>query len=119
MPVELPIEPSNPNQKFSITLAGEEFVLDLHWNARDAAWFMHVYASDGTLIAGGLKLVIGCLIGSRVTSPKFPKGYFVVADLSGQRLDATLDDLGARVGVAFYTYVDVFAIYGKIDGYWK
>ena len=119
MPTELPLEPSNPNQRFSTTLDSEEFVLDVHWNERAAAWFMNIYAVDGTLIAGGLKLVIGTLIGSRATSAKFPKGYFVVADTSGQRKDATLDDLGTRVGVAFYSYVDVFVLYGKVEGYWK
>lgn len=115
--VYLPLAPSNPHYGFSIDLAGVTYNLGLRWNARDSAWYMDVADADGRMVAAGLKLVIGQMVGARhVSVPNFPRGIFIVGDSSGRRLDAGLDDLGARVRVAFYSYTDMVFFFAKVDG---
>lgn len=117
MATELPLTPSVPHYRVAVALAGIDYLLDFRWNARDAAWYMDVFGSDGKIVAAGLKLVIGQMIGARhVGVPKFPRGVFIVGDTSGERRDATLDDLGTRVIVRFYSYTDMVFFQMQIAG---
>jgi hypothetical protein len=104
MSVRLPLVPSLPNYRFGTALAGTQFLIDVRWNARDEAWYMDVLSEDETLIRGGIKIVLGTLLGGRVVNASFPAGVFVAADLTNSGLDADIDALGDRVVVDFYDF---------------
>lgn len=103
MPQQIPLVPTVPNYRVGTTLNGTNVILDIRWNTRDEAWYADISTEDGTVIAYGMKLVLGALIGGRVTSALFPPGYMIVSDLTGSGLDAGIDDMGDRVQVMFYS----------------
>jgi len=109
MPQLLPLIPSVPSYRVATTLAGTQYVLDVRWNGRAAAWYMDLLQEDTTPIALGIKIVLGRFIGIRVTDPAFPPGIIMASDLSGAGIDATLDDIGTRVAVYFYTLEEINA----------
>lgn len=97
----LPFEPSTPNYRVATTLGELVFIFDVRWNTRDAAWYLDIRSVDETLIAAGIKVVLGTLLGKRYTSPLLPDGILFAADLAGTGVDPGLDDLGDRVRVYF------------------
>lgn len=100
---QLPLRPSIPNYRVGTVLNSTPVLLDVRWNARDAAWYLDMLTEDEDPIAIGCKIVLGVLLGGRSTNPAFPVGVLMAADLSGEGREATLDDLGTRVLVYFYT----------------
>lgn len=114
MPVQLPLIPSVPFYRVGTVLAGVQYILDLRWNGRESSWFMDVLDEEETPIRSGLRIVLGALLGARSANPDFPAGAFIVSDLSGQGLDAGIDDIGEnqRVQVYFYTNAEVAAVAG-------
>lgn len=107
MPVLLPFKPSIPFQRVSTTLAGIEYVLQLRWNGRDEAWYLDVLTEDEDVIRAGVKIVLGSLLGRRSVDVRFPPGVLIATDHSGAGVDASLDDLGVRVAVYFYTLAEM------------
>lgn len=116
MPLAIPLVASVPSYRFSTTLDSfgdgseivpQTYVIDVHWNARDEAWYMDLLASDETPIRHGLKIVLGALIGGRCVDERFPAGCFMAVDLSGEGREATLDDIGTRVVLYFYTAAEL------------
>jgi hypothetical protein len=88
----------------STTLDGVDFALDVRWNSREESWYLDINTSDGIAIKQGIKIVLGAKLG--VTShPLRPTGTFLAVDLSGAGLKPTLDDLGTRVIVLYYSDV--------------
>lgn len=98
----------SPYFRMGITLDyGVPFIFDFRWNTRGSAWYMSVFEDDGTPIASSLRVVLGMYLGRRVLHPLFRRGVFVAVDLSGQGLDAGLDDLGSRIQVRRYLAQEV------------
>jgi len=106
----LPLIPSVPSYRFGTTLGDISYVVDVHWNARDGAWYMDILDENANTIRGGIKIVLGSRLGRRCVSPLFPFGVLVATDLSGAGIDAGLDDLGTRVQVAFITAEEWLAL---------
>lgn len=102
MPQQLPLIPTTPNYRVGTTLNGTNVVLDIRWNARDGAWYMDILTEDEVAIAYGVKIVLGTLLGGRVVSALFPRGYMMASDLTGAGSDAGLDELGERIQVLFF-----------------
>lgn len=107
MPQQLPLIPTTPNYRVGTALNGTNVVLDIRWNGRDEAWYMDISTEDGTVIRYGIKVVLGAVLGGRVTSASFPRGYMFAADLTGKGQDAGLDDMGDRVQVMFFSPEEV------------
>jgi hypothetical protein len=112
MATALPVVPSIPSYNFSSTLevyddSGETvpavFLFDVYWNTRAGSWFMHVFEADGTPIRHGIRIVLGTILGGRSVDRRFPAGALKAEDLSGKGIEATLDDLGTRVVIYYYT----------------
>ena len=100
--IELPILPEFNGERVGsfrvgTSIEGVQYVIDGRWNTRDAAWYLDFYEADLTPIIFGIKVVLGCYLGRRCNHAIFRNGVLVAVDLSGQRLDATYDDLGTRV----------------------
>lgn len=109
MAVALPLEPSVPHYDVGVALDGVPYTVEVHWNSRDAAWYLTLRDEEGDPIAGmtGRKIVLGIPIGVRSRDSRRPPGRLLAVDLSGRDLDATLDDLGVRVVVYYYTEAEV------------
>ncbi len=107
MPVQLPIDASDPNYRVGISLNDTPYLFDVRWNGRDGAWYFDLYDDSEVPIISGVKLVLGAFILTACTDPRKPSGAIIVADLSGQGRDATIDDLGTRVVVLYYNAVEL------------
>jgi hypothetical protein len=105
MPAQLDVVPSIPFQRARTS----KYVVDLRWNERAAAWFMDLYDEAESPIRVGIKVVIGTWLGRRSVDPRFPPGAIVAIDTSGAGRDATLDDLGTRVILLFYSGEEILA----------
>jgi hypothetical protein len=107
MPAALPLLPSDPHQEFSATLEDRQYLFTVRWIARNASWYLSIFTEDGDAIRIGIRLVLGTALGRRSPDPRMPPGGLMVRDLAdpdGTRgRDATLDDLGTRVQVWYYT----------------
>ena len=106
MAVDIPFVAGNPHHSFITVIDGTEYVFTARWNARDAAWFFDILDIDDNPIRYGIKVVLGAILGGRIADARFPSGYFMAEDLSGQNLEAGLDALGDRVVVSFFTVDD-------------
>lgn len=110
----LPFIPSVAAYEFSVEIDGVSYTFDVRWNSRAAAWYFDVLEGDGTPIARGLKIVLGCYIGGgRFTHDLFRLGVFVAIDTSQEGRDATFDDLGTRVEVR---HVPMPELIGRVSG---
>jgi len=107
MPVELPLIPSVPFYTFGVDLEDLTYLIEMRWNGRDLAWYMSIMEEDETPIRMGIKVVLGTFLGRRSVNPLFPPGLLAAVDLTGQGQDATLDDLGTRVVVYYYTAEEI------------
>ena len=107
----IPIEPGVPEQKLSIGLDREVYVLRFRWNGSDdvrkGAWYMDAWEADGTTpIAFGIKLVLGALLGRRYNHPLFVGGLFLVERGAPTGEEPRLFDLGRRVILMHFTIAD-------------
>ena len=109
MPVVLNILPSVTPQRFATVLEDRTFIFDLRWNARAAAWFLDVRTEDDVAVRTSIKVVLG-MLGWRTTSTEFPPGVLRAYDTTDDGREATLDDLGTRVVVAYYTPDEIEAL---------
>ena len=100
--VIIPLEPSSPNYRVGVTLAGEQFILDVRWNTRESAWYLDVLQEDETPIRQGLKITLGLPIGGHVADAAWPGGYFYALDTERTGVDAGLDDMGERVQLYWF-----------------
>lgn len=102
----IPFVPGEPEQRISIALDSETYVLRARWNSRDSAWYLDAWERDGiTAIVFGVKLVLGTVLGRTVQHPLFISGMFMV-DESGTGAEAGLLDLGGRVNLYHLTVAD-------------
>ncbi len=108
--VVLPFAPSLPNQRFGTTLDDVQYLFDVRWNERDAAWYFDLLAEDETPIRHGIKIVLGAALGGRVAAAAFPRGVLMAADTTGAGVEPGLDDLGTRVVVYFFTLAELDAL---------
>lgn len=112
--VEIPFSPSVGAYRLTFIIETVQYIFDARWNTRAAAWYMDVLEADETPIALGIKIVLGCLLGRRTNHPLFNNGVLVAIDLSGQEMDATLDDFGTRVAILYYPVLDwIVALQGQ------
>lgn len=107
MPQVIPFEAEVPYYSFAVVLEGETFVFDVRWNVREAAWYFDIRTPEDDLLAGGIKLALGAAILDRPATEGLPDGVIVCEDTSGAGVEATLDDLGIRVQVLFYSRAEI------------
>jgi hypothetical protein len=116
-PVVLPFTPSVAYYTFSTTLADRIYIFDVHWNARDLAWYFDLLDSNSNVIASGVKVVLGAVLARwGVNDPLIQQGSLVAKDTSKQDREAGFDDLGTRVQVRYYTIYDILAVVRSARG---
>lgn len=101
--LRIPVRASSarPSTRQRVRLDGRDYLLDFDWNAREGFWYLHLSDQSGTAIACGLKLAVGGRIAHRVTDARAPAGAMVVIDTTAAGLEAGIDDLLARVLLAY------------------
>lgn len=109
----LPFIPSVAAYEFSVEIDGVAYTFVVRWNSRAAAWYFDVLEADGTPIARGLKVVLGCYIGGGRTHDLFRLGAIVAVDTAQEGRDATFDDLGTRVEVR---HLPMHELIGRASG---
>ncbi len=109
MPQRIPLVPSEAFYSFSTTLDDTDYVFDVRWNTRDAAWYFDLLTIDGVMIRAGNKIVLGSSPGGLSADASWP-GLFIVTDTSGKGVDATYEDMGVRVQMHFYTFEEIEAL---------
>jgi hypothetical protein len=105
--VQLPVVPSIGNYRFATAIETVNYIFEVRWNTRDAAWYLNVLESDETPIIYGAKVVLGAYIGRRVDHPLFNDGVLVASDTSGAGLDAGFNDFGTRVLLQYVPILDL------------
>lgn len=85
-------------------LEGREYVLQFDYSTRENCWYMQVSASDGTVLAAGVKLVCSWPLLYRYTSTLLPPGKMFVMPVTTDDSPPGLDDL-AEGGRCELTYV--------------
>lgn len=110
MPEQLPIVPSIPRYTVSTVIAGRLYALDMHWNSRDDSWYLGILAEDETPIRTGIRVVLDVALGRECVDPLFPPSLIVASDTSNTDREATIDDMGVRVGVYWFSPDEVLAL---------
>lgn len=96
-----------PHFELQVTLEDVTYTLELRWNERASAWFMNVLDAEGvTMLQAGLRLVADWMLGSFNVGAQ-PPGAFVARDTSGLGIDPTLEDLGTRVQLLYFSTEDL------------
>lgn len=110
MPTILPIVQGDADQAWTTDLAGVIYLVRLRWNLREAAWYLDVLERDErTPIVQGVKVVLGAMLGRRAQHPLFHDGALIARDTSGAAREATLEDMGARVELWYFTRLELAA----------
>lgn len=97
MPDFIPLTPSDTNYELRLSLDNEVFLFGVRWNSRDEAFYLDIKKSDGTPVLLGIKLVLGVPLGRTRNRPFFVNHFLKMVDTSGEKRDATFDDIGSRV----------------------
>ncbi len=111
----IPVIPSLPCYRFGITIEGAQYLFDLTWNDRDAAWYLDVRNVDESAIVVGIRIVLGTFLGRLCQAAPFTTGVLVAIDTSNQSKEATLDDLGTRVSLRYFPLSDLAVNYTDVN----
>lgn len=102
----IPFVPSDNNYILQVPLGGIVYLFDTYWNARDLSWYFHLKNADQSVIAYGIKVVLGVNLGRWCQDPFFQNNILQASDTSGNMKDAGYDDLGGRVVVLHLTMAE-------------
>lgn len=90
---EIPLEPSDAAYSQQVTLDGNDYTLDIHWNEYGGGWYMDIFGLTDTLIEiRGIRLVTGInLLGPY---PVSALGEMWVIDGSDSDTEPTFESIG-------------------------
>lgn len=103
MALRIPLQPGLPHYTIQAELDGTTFTFEFRWNARAAAWFMHLQDAEGVHLVSGVRVVVNWPLVSRYKGEELPAGTLMAIDTSGELEDPGLTDLGARVQLVYLT----------------
>lgn len=88
------------------TLDGVSYGIELNWNGRVGAWYLSVFAADGTALLRSRKVATNTPLLRRFRFvPGLPAGELVAVDPANRIAYADYDELGEGLGVTLY-YVE-------------
>lgn len=111
--IELPVPAGIEPSRFTVEIGGVTAVFVTRWNSAREAWYLDVFANDGTPIRVGLRLTVGRPLGWRTLDPRFPGrtsapfGWLVLIDTTGAGEDPGITDLGTRHRILFVEPTDI------------
>jgi hypothetical protein len=112
--IEIPFAPSISNQRFGTELNQLPYIFDARWNVSEGAWYFDLREVSLAPIVFGVKVVLGAYLGRRTNHPLFRRGVIVARDTSSKSREATLDDIGQRVVVRYYTAEEVSLVIAEL-----
>lgn len=83
-------------------LDGRAYLFVGKWNARDSAWRLSAYLTDGTPLALGRKVVVGVPLFRGEIDSRLPPGMLMAVDTTGADREPAIDEVGGRVVIAYY-----------------
>jgi hypothetical protein len=108
MAIAIPCRTDLEHYTLTIPLDGVRYQLAIHWATREEAYYVALYAEDGTtLISGAVKVVVGFPLMQRCVSPSKPPGMFIASDTSGLGIECEYGDLGGRVQLVYFEAADL------------
>jgi len=81
--LKIPIRNDIPAYTLSIGLEGTTFVLSFRYTERTSRWMMDILDVSEVPIVEGVVLLVNLNLTSRFKDSRMPKGYFLLADESG------------------------------------
>jgi hypothetical protein len=109
MPTVIPLVPSDASYRLATNIENENYIFFVRWNSRDAAWYFDLLEQNGTMIARGVKIVLGAPLARSTVHRLFAAGVFVARDTTKSGKEPTLDDLGTRVQLWYLTTAEMVA----------
>jgi len=85
------------------TFSGTDFVLDLYWNARQAAWLMNISTADNELLVSGITLTSNRRLLERYRyMDALPAGDLMMADPTSTIDQANFEQFGREVQLVYF-----------------
>lgn len=94
-------DPKVPSYTQRTQLGSRDYLLTFDWNGRDGHWYLDIALEDETMVAAGIKIVLGTRLLRSVYGPNRPEGEIIAVDTTGSHRDPGLEDLGSRVILAY------------------
>lgn len=107
MAYTIPTSTDLTHYDMQVVLDGTTYTLELRWNTRASAWFMHIFTEAGDPIVCGVRVVVDQPLGARTRDARRPSGFMFAVDTSGKHVDPTIDDLGERVQIIYLTAAEL------------
>jgi hypothetical protein len=105
-----PQDPPIPYFTVGVELDGASYTLSFRWHVGDEYWYLRVLDDPGqTVLMGDVRVVADWPL-YRSRTVRFPVGYLIARDTTGQGLAPGLSDLGGRVQLYYATAADVAAL---------
>lgn len=92
--IEIPIDPAQPDHQFYLELEKVVYLFRFMLNSRSGRITMNIYTEDGTLIVGGIPLVVNTALIGRFKLEDLPPGEIWVLDLTGAGAEPTQESFG-------------------------
>lgn len=105
----VPVAADLEYQALTVLLDSVEYVVELRWNARAAAWIFSLSTADGVRLVGGRRCAVGAPLLVRSADARLPLGELVAIDTSGRDVEPGLGDLGRRVELVYLSPADLSA----------
>lgn len=101
----LPTFPAVPQVEYTVTLEGRQFRLEFTWRRRLQAWYVSLYALDGTPLALGRRLSAGWDPFFGFVIEDGPDGIFLTRGTDGY----AREDLGVNLRLLYFTRAELAA----------
>lgn len=105
----IPVPPSTSEITFTCAINGQTLSFHVAWNDRDESFYLDVSQTDGTPVINSVRLVLNAFLGRTSPNALFQTGVLMVFDTSGNYQECGIDDLGARVQLAWIPQTDLLA----------
>lgn len=102
MPLTIPLRSDLTHYDLQVILDGLVYTLEFRWNTRESSWYMDIKTEDETLILASIKVVIDTPLGKRCADARMPPGVLLAQDSSDAKIEAGVNDLGARVILLYF-----------------
>lgn len=97
----IPLNSTNPAFEFDISLDGETYTFDFHFNTRVGLWFFSISKSFGEPSISPIPLIVDYPLTETFKTADVPPGSLIAVDESDQSIDPGREDLGSRVNLYY------------------
>jgi len=96
------LEKKTPNYTQQVLLDGITYIVRLHWNERERAWYFDLLDASNSPIISGRRLVANWPLLHRCADPRKPPGEIYCIDRSATGQDPGYDDVDDRIVLLYY-----------------